>query len=40
LATGPRCGLIEVVSDAISIDGIKKKLSTGANAKLIDYFHK
>ncbi|CDW87840.1 phosphatidylinositol 4-kinase [Stylonychia lemnae] len=40
LATGPRCGLIEVVSDAISIDGIKRKLSTGPNAKLLDYFHK
>lgn len=26
LATGARCGLIEVVSDAMSIDGIKKKM--------------
>jgi phosphatidylinositol 4-kinase B len=26
LATGARCGLIEVVSDALSIDGIKRKL--------------
>ena len=25
LATGPNCGLIEVVSEALSIDGIKKK---------------
>jgi phosphatidylinositol kinase/protein kinase (PI-3 family) len=40
LATGPRCGLIEVVSDAFSIDSIKKKLSMGPSAKLIDYFHK
>lgn len=26
LATGQRCGLIECVSDALSIDSIKKKL--------------
>ena len=26
LATGVRCGLIEVVSDALSIDAIKKKM--------------
>jgi phosphatidylinositol kinase/protein kinase (PI-3 family) len=28
LATGQRCGLIEVVQDAMSIDSIKRKLST------------
>jgi phosphatidylinositol kinase/protein kinase (PI-3 family) len=42
LATGTRCGLIELVSDAMSIDGIKKKLGTtdnGQPARLIDYFH-
>lgn len=37
LATGPRCGLIEAVSDSLSIDSIKKKI--GENAKLIDYYH-
>lgn len=37
LATGPRCGLIEAVSDALSIDSIKKKM--GQQAKLVDYFH-
>jgi phosphatidylinositol kinase/protein kinase (PI-3 family) len=36
LATGPRCGLIEAVSDALSIDSIKKKM--GAESKLVDYF--
>ena len=36
LATGQRCGLIEVVSDALSIDSIKRKL--GAQTRLIDYF--
>lgn len=36
LATGPRCGLIEAVSDTLSIDSIKKKM--GQQAKLIDYF--
>ncbi len=40
LATGQRCGLIEVVQDALSIDSLKRKLSTPAQqAKLIDYFH-
>ena len=38
LATGPRCGLIEAVSDALSIDSIKKKM--GAESKLVDYFYK
>lgn len=38
LATGSRCGLIEAVSDALSIDSIKKKM--GVQAKLIDYFYK
>jgi phosphatidylinositol 4-kinase B len=38
LATGARCGLIEVVSDALSIDGIKRKL--GQQSRLIDYFYK
>jgi len=26
LATGPNCGLIEVVSDALSIHGVKEKI--------------
>lgn len=38
LATGARCGLIEMVSDALSIDSIKKKM--GQQARLIDYFYK
>ena len=37
LATGPRCGLIEAVSDALSIDSIKKKM--GAESRLFDYFY-
>ena len=36
LATGARCGLLEFVTDALSIDSIKKKM--GQQAKLIDYF--
>ena len=38
LATGPRCGLIEFVSDANSVDRIKKVM--GANSTLKDYFLK
>lgn len=38
LSTGARCGIIEMVSDALSIDSIKKKM--GINTKLIDYFIK
>lgn len=38
MSTGSRCGLIEVVSDALSIDHIKRKL--GPNSKLVDYFTK
>jgi phosphatidylinositol 4-kinase len=38
LATGARCGLIEVLGDSLSIDSIKKKM--GQNIKLIDYFVK
>jgi len=26
LGTGPNCGLIEVINDAMSIDAIKKKM--------------
>ena len=37
LATGPSCGLIEGIPDAMSIDGIKKKLPTGLTT-LLDYF--
>ncbi len=36
LATGPNCGLIEVVSDALSIHSIKEKI--GLNSHLVDYF--
>jgi len=38
LATGNRCGLIEVVTDALSIDSIKKKMDK--NSQLVDYFIK
>jgi len=37
LACGPHCGLIEVVSDALSVSSIKEKTG-GANPALIDYF--
>lgn len=38
LATGARCGLIECITDALSISSIKKKI--GANSRLLDYFYK
>lgn len=38
LATGARCGLIEVATDALSIDSIKKK-NQGPMNRLIDYFY-
>jgi len=37
IATGPRSGLIEVVSDALSVSSIKEK-TDGANATIADYF--
>jgi len=36
LATGLNCGMIEVATDALSIDSIKKKM--GPNKFIIDYF--
>jgi phosphatidylinositol kinase/protein kinase (PI-3 family) len=36
LATGPNCGIIEAISDAMSIHGVKEKV--GPNATLHDYF--
>lgn len=41
IATGPRCGLIEVVSDAMSIHAIKEKRleQTGQYSTLLDYFN-
>ena len=36
LATGPNCGLIENIPDAMSISGVKEKL--GQNSTLSDYF--
>ena len=36
LATGQRCGIIEVATDALSIDSIKKKM--GRNSQIVDYF--
>eukprot|EP00347_Sterkiella_histriomuscorum_P016779 403351884 len=38
LATGARCGVLEVASDALSVDSIKKKM--GQQARLIDFFHR
>lgn len=35
LATGPNCGLIEVIKDVMSIDEIHKRVD---NATLLDYF--
>jgi len=35
LATGPNCGLIEVINDAMSLDEIHKK---GEGITLLDYF--
>lgn len=37
LATGPNCGLIECIKDALSVDSIKKKMG-GSNVRLKDYF--
>lgn len=37
IATGPHSGLIEVVSDALSVSDIKEKVD-GANATIADYF--
>jgi hypothetical protein len=36
LATGPRCGLIEAVSDSLSIDSIKKKI--GVLSQRLNYW--
>lgn len=36
LATGPRCGLIECVPNALSVHSIKEKI--GENLTLLDYF--
>jgi len=36
LGTGHRAGIIEVCSDALSIDSIKKKM--GKNSQIMDYF--
>lgn len=36
IATGPHCGLIEVVSDALSVSSIKEK--SGQNSTIVNYF--
>ena len=36
IATGPNCGLIEVVSDALSVSSIKEK--SGQNSTIVNYF--
>jgi phosphatidylinositol kinase/protein kinase (PI-3 family) len=38
IATGNNCGLMEFVSDSLSIHGIKEKL--GPNSTLVDYFRR
>jgi len=38
LATGQRCGLIEVCEDTLSISSIKEKLG-GKQVRIVDYFH-
>ena len=38
IATGHMCGLMEFVSDSLSIHGIKEKL--GPNSTLVDYFRR
>jgi phosphatidylinositol kinase/protein kinase (PI-3 family) len=37
LATGQRCGIIEVCSDSLSVSSIKEKMN-GVNSRIIDYF--
>lgn len=37
IACGPNSGLIEVVSDALSVSSIKEKTG-GPNATIVDYF--
>lgn len=39
IATGPHSGLIEVVSDALSVSSIKEKTG-GANPTIVDYFRR
>ena len=36
LATGPNCGLIESITDSMSLHAVKEKV--GLNATLNDYF--
>lgn len=38
IATGPNCGLIEAITDSMSIHAVKEKV--GVNATLRDYFLK
>ena len=38
IGTGQRAGIIELATDALSIDSIKKKM--GKNSKIMDYFVK
>jgi len=38
LATGPNCGLIESITDSMSLHAVKEKV--GLNATLNDYFLK
>lgn len=38
LATGPNCGLIEVINDAMSIDEIHKKTNNELNQFYVENF--
>ena len=38
LATGPGCGIIEFINDALSMDYIKRKLYNQGKLELADYF--
>lgn len=38
LSTGPGCGIIEFLSDTLSIDYIKRKISEYGVSTLLDYY--
>lgn len=38
LSTGPGCGIIEFIDDALSIDYIKWKLKPQGLTEIVDYF--
>jgi len=40
LSTGPNCGIVEFISDALSVDYIKKKMTevSGKDMDLVDFY--